>query len=290
MSGLAVAGCARDSSDSGSGPSETGSRNDVVARVDGRVISASEVAARMKADGVSAEEALDTMIDEVLLVAEARRLELSETEEDERAIDRLMVRSLLRDIEREITPESISKQEVRRDFESHAEKLQSPERRRSWHIVVKDRSEAGKALAQSILKRVRRADDPRVVYERYADSGDDDAAIEVEAEELPAITMKARIERPYKEALFSAESPGLLNRLVETSHGWHIVFLQEIVPAERRTIDEVEDEIRERLSQKKRFESVVAIIDRLRAEGLVSYDDEGVERLLSMRGLPERAE
>ena len=267
-----------------------GSGTDVVARVEGRPISASEVTARMKADGITAEDALEALVEETLLVAEARRLGLEVTEDDERAIDRLMVRSLLRDIEREVTPESISKQEVRRDFERHAEKLQSPEQRRSWHIVVKDRSEAGKALAQSILKKVRQADDPRVVYQRYTEGSEDDTRFEVKAEELPAVTMKARIERPYKEALFAAESPGVVDRLVETSHGWHIIVLEEIVPAERRTIDEVEDEIRERLSQKKRFDSVVAILDRLRAQGLVSYEDQGVERLLSARRLPERAE
>lgn len=287
---MLVAACGRDPSDSVSGPSETGSRIGVVARVDGRVVTASEVAARMNADGITAEDALEALIEETLLVAEARRLGLTVTEEDERAIDRLMVRSLLRDIEGEITPESMSRQEVRRDFESHADKLQSPERRRSWHIVVKDRTEAGKALAESILKTVRQADDPRVVYERHAEGREDDTAIEVEAEELPAITMKARIERPYKEALFAAESPGVVDHLIETSHGWHVIVLEEIVPAERRTLEEAEEEIRERLSQKKRFERVVAIIDGLRAQGLVSYEDQGVERLLSAAGLPERAE
>lgn len=285
-----VAACARDSSDSVSTPSEMGSGTDVVARVDGRPISASEVTARMKADDITAEEALEGLVEETLLVAEARRLGLEVTEDDERAIDRLMVRSLLRDIEREVTPESISKQEVRRDFERHAEKLQSPEQRRSWHIVVKDRSEAGKAVAQSILKKVRQADDARVVYQRYAEGSEDGSRFDVEAEELPGVTMKARIERPYKEALFAAESPGVVDRLVETSHGWHIIVVEEIVPAERATFDEVEDEIRERLSQKKRFDSVVAILDRLRAEGLVRYEDQGVERLLSARRLPERAE
>ena len=48
-------------------------------------------------------------------------------------------------------------------------------------------------------------------------------------------------------------------------------------------------EIRDRLSQKKRFEKLVGTVGSLEAQGLVQYDDAGVERLMSMSGLPTRA-
>jgi tRNA C32,U32 (ribose-2'-O)-methylase TrmJ len=57
-----------------------------------------------------------------------------------------------------------------------------------------------------------------------------------------------------------------------------------------RTFEEVETELRERLSQKRRLGAIVAIVRGLEAEGLVRYDEQGVQRLLSMPGLPERAE
>lgn len=59
---------------------------------------------------------------------------------------------------------------------------------------------------------------------------------------------------------------------------------------ERRTVGEVDEEVRERLSQKKRFQNVVQLVQRLEAQGLVQYDERGVERLLSMTELPARAE
>lgn len=288
--GLGIAGCSRDSTESSSRPAQTRSVADIVARVGDQPIGASDIQARMKADGIGAKEALQELIDEELLFQEAHREGLTEDREDERAVERLMVRAMLHDIEREITPESISEQEIRQDFAEHADKLQSPERRRSWHILVQDTTEAGHELAQSILTDAREAKNPRSVYEHYAHGERAQGSLPIKAEELPAITMKANIEEPYKKALFAAKSEGLLKSPVKTSYGWHVIDLEEIIPAGNETAEDFEEEIRERLSQKKRFERVMSIIDELQGRGLVSYDDDAVNRLLSMAGLPKRAE
>lgn len=290
LSVAALAGCHRDSEEPGAEQQGTRVVTNVVARVGGRPIGAAEVGARMAADGVSADAAIDQLIDEELLVREAERLGLMVSEDGERTIERVMVRSMLHDLEKENTPESISEEEVREDYVLHADKLQVPERRRSWHILVKDSSEAGRARAESILRELRRADDPKTVYERYVEGASDGADFEIEAEELPAISKKAGFKKRYKNALFAAKSEGPLKNVVETSHGWHAIVLVEILPEEHTTIDEVEGEIRERLSQKKRFEQLVEIVQGLEAKGLVQYDEEGVRRLLSMSGLPERTQ
>lgn len=244
----------------------------------------------MASESISAEAAVQELIDDALLVQEAERMGFTEGREGERVVERLMVRAMLHDLEEENTPETISAAEVRADYAQYADKFQVPERRRSWHILVKDSGDAGKALAESILRQIRQAKDPRSVYELYAQGGLEGTEIEVTAEDLPAITTDAKIEQPYKKALFAAKSEGALETVVKTSHGWHAIVLAEIRPAERRTLDEVEDEIRARLSQKKRFEKVVDIVQGLEARGLVRYDQRGVERLLSMPGLPERAQ
>lgn len=288
--GLGVAGCSRDSADSASQPAHAPPAAGVVARVGDQPITESDIRARMNADGVGAEQALQELIDEELWAWEARRRGLTETREDERSVERLMVRAMLHDIEREITPESISEQEVRQDFAERADELRSPEKRRSWHILVQDTTEAGHALAESILKEAREAEDPRSVYERYAGGEANHASLPIKAEELPPITIKASIEEPYKKALFAAKSEGLLKHPVETSYGWHVIDLEEIIPAGDETAQDFEEAIRQRLSQKKRFERVMGIIEQLQAKGLVTYHDDAVNRLLSMSGLPKRAE
>ena len=290
LGAAALAGCERDSVRPQAEQRDARVVTNVVARVGGRPIGVADLERRMEAEAIDAGAALQQLIDEELLVQEAERFEFTEDRDTERTIERLMVRSMLHDLEQESTPESISESEVRASFAEHAEKFQVLERRRSWHILVTEHSDAGKALAESILRRLREADDPRSVYDLYADGGPEGTELEVRVEELPAITMKAKMAASYKRALFAAKSIGPLEKVVKTSYGWHAIVVTEILPGASRSISDVDAEIRERLSQAKRFRKVVEIVQNLEAQGLVQYDEQGVKRLLSMSGLPERTE
>jgi hypothetical protein len=263
---------------------------DVVARVGGQPIGAAEVEARMQSEGLSADEALARLIDEELLVQEARRLGLVESPATERMAERLMVRTMLHELEKENTPESVTAQELRDDYALHADKFHIQERRRSWHILVKRSDEAGRARALSILREIQRADEPRIVFDRYAKAASDEAGFEIKAEDLPELTRQSSIEKPYKDALFGARAEGPLNDVVKTSYGWHAIVVSEILPEEIRTLADVEAESRERLSQRNRFAKVVEIVQGLESEGLVVYEEAAVGRLLSASHLPERAE
>jgi len=180
-----LAGCERASKKIRSEQPETPLVADVVARVGRISIGASELVARMAEDELSADAALEQLIDEALLVQEAERIGFTEDRASERVVERLMVRAMLHDLEMENTPESIPEAEVRADYAEHAGKL-------------------------------------------------------------PA--------------------------------------------SERPALDEVQAEIRRRLSQKKRYQKVRAIVQGLEAQGLVRYDDGAVQRALRMPGLPEPAE
>jgi len=225
----------------------------------------------------------------MLLAEEARRRDITLDREGERAVERMMVRAMLHDFEAELTPESVPDAEVRADFEAQQENLQIPERRRSWHILVRDSTDAGRKLARSIQTEVLQAEDPRTVFERYATGESNDTTLEVTAEDLPPVSRKAPLEAPYKDALFAARTTGPLDQLVQTKYGWHVIVLTEVLPAESRSLEDVEDEIRLRLSQKKRFEKLLSVVRARQADGLVTYDDDGVALLLAMPGLPERA-
>jgi parvulin-like peptidyl-prolyl isomerase len=290
LGAAALAGCKREPDETRFARPDHSVVADVVARVGAISIGASEVASRMAVEGLDAEAAVEQLIEEAALVQGAERSGFAETRDDKLAIERLMVRTMLRDLEKENTPESISGEEVREAYALNASEFQVPERRRSWHILVQSQSEAAEALAGSILGELQRADDPRTVYDRYADGELEDVSLKLKAEDLPAITKKASLKKSYKDAVFGAKSEGPLKNVVKTSYGWHAIVVTEILPEEMRTFEEVETELRERLSQKRRLGAIVAIVRGLEAEGLVRYDEQGVQRLLSMPGLPERAE
>ena len=290
LGAAAPVGCTRESDETRFARSDQSIVADVVARAGTVSIGASEVASRMALEGLDAETAVEQLIEEAALVQEAERSGFAENREDELGIERLMVRTMLHDLEKENTPESISGEEVREAYALNASEFQVPERRRSWHILVQSQSEAAEALAESILRELERADDPRTVYERYVDGGPEDMSLTLIAEDLPAITKKASLKKSYKDAVFGAKTEGPLKNVVNTSYGWHAIVVTEILPEEIRAFEEVEAELRERLSQKRRLGAIVAIVQGLEAEGLVQYDEQAVQRLLSMPGLPERAE
>lgn len=284
------AGCERDSVAERTGQGGASPIADVVAHVGGRAIGLSEVEALMEAEDLDAKSALQQRVDQELLAQEAERLGFAVERDGERMVERLMVRTMLHDLEKENTPESITKEELSEDYALYIDKFRIPERRRSWHVLVKASGKAAESLAKSILRELRQAKDPRAVFDRYADGSSEGTELEVTAEDLPAITKSAAFEKPYKDALFDAKSEGPLDEVVETSHGWHAVVVAEIVPAEQRSIEDVEDESRDRLSQAKRALKLVRIVQALQAEGLVEYDAEVVDRLLSMARLPEPTE
>ncbi|MGB5365748.1 MAG: peptidylprolyl isomerase [Polyangiales bacterium] len=261
-----------------------------VARVGGRSIGAAEVEALAAAEAIGPEAVLQRLIDEELLAQEAQRLGFTVEREGERTIDRLMVRSMLHDMEKENTPESISEKELREDYALHEDELRIPERRRTRHILVKGKGDAAEALAASILREVQQAKDPDTVFERYADGAPEGIELEVLAEELPPVTRDAGLEKSYKDEVFAAKSEGPLKNSVETSYGWHAIVVDEILPAEQLSMAEVEEASRFRISQGKRTEMLVKTVQALKAEGLIRYDEEGVERLLARSGLPERAD
>lgn len=290
LGAVALGGCGRDVNRPLTRKAASGDVARPVARVGSRSIGAAEVEALADAEAIDPEAALQLLIGEALLAQEAERLGITVDREGERKIDRLMVRSMLHDMERENTPQSITEEELREDYALYEDKFRIPERRRTWHILVKDKGDDAEALAASILRELQRAKDPHSILERYADGAPEGIDLEVLAEELPPVTKEAGLEKPYKDAIFSVESEGPLKKLVETSYGWHAIVVAEILPAERLSMAEVEEASRLRISQGKRAAMLFRTVQALRAEGLAQYDEEGVEHLLSRTGLPQRAD
>lgn len=285
-----LTGCETDPNHDLAGQAASGDVARPVARVGGRAIGSAEVEALAATEAIGLEASLQRLIDQELLAQEAQRLGFTVEREGERTIERLMVRSMLHDMEKENTPESISEQELRDDYAMHEDKFRIPERRRTWHILVKDKGDEAEALAASILRELQRAPDPHTVFERYAGNAPQGIEFEVLAEELPPVTEEVGLEKSYKDAIFAAKSEGPLKKLVETSYGWHAIVVAEILPAEQLSMSDVEDASRFRISQGKRTAMLVKTVQGLKAEGLIRYDEEGVERLLSRSGLPERAD
>ena len=251
-----------------------------VARVGERDIRAADVRARMELDGLEADAALDSLVTETLLLAAAEKSGLSPDEEASRKADRVMVRTLLRDLEQTNEPSDVPIELVRADFEAHRERYQRPERRAATHLLAKADTPEARRLVADALRRARGADDPVAVFRAAAEDAAGDTAIEVVVEELPLMTPKASIEKPFVDALFAAKSTGLLEDPVKTTYGWHAIYVRDIEAGERRTLKDVERGIRERLAQQARLETLRALVSSLETEDLVRYETAVVDQVV----------
>ena len=208
----------------------------VVARVGNDEIGASDIAALAASENLSPEDALDRLISEAVLAQEASSRGYAISREGERAAERLMVRTMLHDLEKEATPEAVTAAEIRADYERYESKYRVPERRRAWHVLVRDAGPEAKALAEAILKEIRSAPDPRAVFARYQEGRYEPKPYDILAEELPAVIQDTTFEKPFQDALFGAKTEGPLRSVVQTSHGWHAIFVEEILPEDVLTM------------------------------------------------------
>ena len=266
------------------------SEDDLVARVADHAIMAEDVRSRAEVDGVKTEEAVNVLVDEALLHEAAERGGLGVDPGLARRADRMMVRALLRDLEKENTPDSVPMAEVQADFAEIEDRLQVPERRASWHVLVPADSAGARERAASILAATRRAPDPREIFERYEKPDPAGTEPAIRAEELPPIDAATGVEKPYKDALFAAKALGPLAEPVQTSYGWHAIVLTEILPGERPTMADVEPEIRERVAARRRYETMLALTQGLDAQDVVRYNEAVVERLMTAEELPKRGQ
>ena len=256
-----------------------------VATVGVEVITAREVMSLMAEENLGAERAVEQLVDEAVLFQAARKAGIRETAQDRREIERLMVRALLRDYEREISPERMSAKDVRAAFEEYRDKLAVPEKRASVHVLVRDQSAKARDLAERALREFRR-EDAEVVLARYAEGKvEHPPEIQVVAEELPAFSMNAGMDESYKKALFEADAPGPLREPVQTAYGWHAIVLTEIVPGTEASLESSEMELRQWLAQRKRQENLVRVVQPL--QKLVEWNESVVRKLTEAERLPE---
>ncbi len=278
-------GCGREEPAADSEQTDSGSSTVVpIAKLGDEVITAPEVMSLMAEKNLGAEQALDQLVDEAVLFQAAREAGIEETPQDRREIERLMVRALLRDYERELSPERMSDEDVRAAFEEYREKLRVPEKRASTHVLARDQGAEAKQLAERALREFR-SEDLETVLTRYAEGrAEHPPQIELVAEELPAFSMNAGIDDAYKNALFEADAPGPLREPVKTAYGWHAIVLTEIVPGSEPSLERSETQLRQWLAQRKRQENIVQTVEPL--EALVEWNEPVVRKLTRAERLP----
>jgi peptidyl-prolyl cis-trans isomerase C len=225
-----------------------GDEDAVVATVDGRPIRASAVAQQALASSHDARHALNDLIDAEVLAGEAARRGIDRDHDAEEAAEAVAVRRLLQnDFEKEVTAAKIPDAVIHRVYEKNKPALVHDVMIDVWHILVPvdkltaDEKIQARAAAEDLSRRARAAKDVEAFKALAATVQAPRAAhYEHVITERDGWTVK-EFSHPAFEFL---KKPGDVSPVVETSYGFHVMYLVGYRPSINIGYAEAEPELR----------------------------------------------
>ncbi|MFP4057810.1 MAG: peptidylprolyl isomerase [Candidatus Brocadiia bacterium] len=157
-----------------------------------------------------------------------------------------------------------SEEAVERYYREHREDFMAPERVRCSHIVKHVDFTVDPEQARGELMRVREeleaGGDFAELAERHSDCPDDGGDLGHFA--------RGQMVEEFEHRVFSM-APGQVSEVFPTRFGFHIVKVHERTPPAPHSLDEVREQVRERLAAEARDKAIEAHLDRLRAEATI---------------------
>ncbi len=207
---------------------------------------------------------LENFILSQLLIEEAKKKGLDKDEEIKNQIEemrkRLLLQKVFQDLQQSV---AISDAEVKEYWEKHPEEFSTAQIRAS-HILVDD-----EAAAKKLLEQVKAKPDS---FAELAKKLSKDTATAPSGGDL-GFFGHGRMVPEFEKAAFALKNVGDLSDVVKTPFGYHIIKLTEKKEGEPRPFDQVKEEIRSKLLQKRQREKVEAYFAELKRKAEVKVDE-----------------
>lgn len=165
--------------------------------------------------------------------------------EDFRIPEKRKVKYLLIDAQAMQATAVVPASEIERAYNDNFEQYTTPEEIRASHILFRTEGkdeEAVRATAEDVLRQVRDGADFGALARQYSD----DEATAKNGGDLDFF-QRGRMVPEFDQAAFALE-PGQVSDLVRTQYGFHIIKVTEKKPGTTRPLEEVRDELTQRLS------------------------------------------
>jgi peptidyl-prolyl cis-trans isomerase C len=241
-------------------------------------------------------KALDQLVDRLLLYQEARRRGYTaDSAQVEQQVQRLVgqfhdpaqleqaLRSMGMDLEglrktlsQDQSIQNFIKAEIVRNVQvdsaqvtsfylDHPEMFQIPERVRARHILFRVAEDAPPDTVEAVRRRAEEA-------LARARGGEDFAQLASELSEGPTASrggdlgyfQRGQMVAPFESTAFALEA-GQISDLVRTRFGFHIIKVEDHIPARQLPLDRARPQIRQQLQQQAVQDSVEALLERLRS-------------------------
>ena len=160
----------------------------------------------------------------------------------------------------------ISEAELKQLYNENIENFRSPERVRSRHILFKtqDKNEAEekkiRALADTVYKQLKSG----AKFEELAAKYSEDPGSKANGGSIGFVT-RGQATKNYDEYIFSAQ-PNVLSSPIKTEFGYHLIEVQEKLPAGMRSFEEVRPALEADLRQSKNTDLLGRTADQIKSE------------------------
>ena len=254
---------------------------EVVARVGDVTIERSLVASVAAAQHVTAQVALDRLVDDALAAEGARARHLDDTPAALLARRASRARLVADRIHADAVARGLpTDEEVAMLTERHWQSFDVPESLRVVHAIVMRKptvtTERGLAVAEELRSAVVGAVDAKdfEVRARMADPH----GLEIRVETLPPFVHDGRmiqggaLDRTFADAAFALAQPGATSGVVETKFGWHVIRLVDRLPPKVVPLEERRVTFADEIIFVRGLEAKQAIVDRWKKATPVSID------------------
>ncbi len=163
-------------------------------------------------------------------------------------------------------------------YTAEGDAFQQPERVRAAHILIKadERSEEeALALAEEVLKQVEAGEDFKILALKHSE----DASAKTNLGSLGAFT-RGQMAPEFEQAAFDLREGGALAGPVKTKFGYHIIKLEEYLPARKSSFDEVKAELISKLQSEIPANIRQNKLIEIRSEEPLEFDEEVMQNLL----------
>lgn len=226
---------------------------EVVAKVDGKVITKAEFQQLLKRRG--GEVPLDKKMEidllnnlvQTIALGDAARGKGLDKRKDVQEIVKLNTDSVLANIlikEEVLDKISVSEEQAKNYYEKHLAQFKIPEKARVRHIMIKvdksapdDVKKKAREKAEEVLKKIKAGED----FAKLAMDYSDDPGSKAKGGDL-GFFEKGKMFKAFDEAAFKL-NPGEVSDIVETAYGFHIIKLDEKKKEEIQPYESVKDKV-----------------------------------------------